>query len=187
MDQRDEREILEAVLRGRKELFEHIVRHYQAQSHAVAVALVRDTEDALDLCQDAFLRAYRGLRTFDLTQPFFPWFYRILRNLCLSYLKRRRPMFSLTRSLDDEEVQSDVPDDARGPAALAEMTEEVAWMYRALERLPVKDREILALRHFQELSYAEIAEALDIPIGTVMSRLFYARRKLKERMEQELE
>ena len=184
MDTATEKEILEAVLAGQKERFEAIVIQYQGRAVTVAMGLVRNHNDAMDLCQDAFLRAYRALHSFDTSLPFFPWFYRILRNLCLSHLKRRRRTLSLTvRNRDDEENDIDIPSGAPDPADLLEKNEDIERCYASFGYLSFRDREILTLRHFQDLSYAEIAHSLDIPIGTVMSRLFYARKKLRERME----
>ena len=187
MDREEERAVLEDVVRGQKERFEAIVRHYQSRAQSIAVGLVGNRHDALDLSQDAFLRAFRAIRTFDLEQPFFPWFYRILRNVCLSHLKRRKRTVSLhaISRKDDEEVEVQIPDSTPGPDVLAEASEEQLILYAAIESLPVKDREILHLRHLQDLSYAQIAGALEIPVGTVMSRLFYARRRLRERLDQE--
>ena len=189
MDREEERAILEAVLAGRKELFGAIVRHYQPRAYTVAVGLVGNSHDANDLCQEAFLRAWRARKSFDLSQPFFPWFYRILRNVCLSHLDRgsRRRFLPLRAKYQDhdEEVEISVPEEGPGPDDLAERSEECLELYGALQSLPLKDREILHLRHLQEMAYAEIAETLEIPVGTVMSRLHYARKKLRERMEAE--
>lgn len=180
-----ERENLEAVLRGHKERFEPIVRQYQASAYSAALSLVGQPQDALDLCQEAFLRAYRALHTFDLTLPFFPWFYRILRNLCLSHLKRRqrRPLRLPSRSTEGEEEEIELAAATPCPGEILEQSEAIEHFRTAFARLGTRDREILSLRHFQELSYQQIARALEIPIGTVMSRLFYARRKLREIME----
>ncbi len=184
MDREKEKAALESVLRGRKEDFEAIVRGYQGQAYAVAMGLVKNSNDAMDLCQDAFLRSFRALRSFDTSQPFFPWFYRILRNVCLTHLKRRRTFSFLRRRNEEDEFEMDIPCEAAGPEDRAEQGEELQRLAKAFEALPPRDREILSLRHFQEMPYAEIAQSLEIPVGTVMSRLFYARRKLKERMEQ---
>jgi RNA polymerase sigma-70 factor (ECF subfamily) len=188
MEFTEEQEVLEAVQSGRKERFEAIVVHYQRRAFRIAMSLVQNTQDAMDLAQEAFLRAFRAIQTFDTRQPFFPWFYRILRNLCLSHLKRRRRLFSLSGpKADEDDSDIEVPSDSPGPEVLAERSEKIDRFYAEFQTLPARDREILSLRHFENLTYAEIAAALEIPVGTVMSRLFYARRKLKERLGADLD
>jgi RNA polymerase sigma-70 factor (ECF subfamily) len=187
MDPMEERALLEAVQAGRTEHFGVIIKEYQRRAYLVALPLVQDTHEALDLAQEAFLRAFRKIHTFDVEQPFFPWFYRILKNLCFSHLKRRRRSWSLTEKGEDGEVRErEIPDVEFNPAILAERSDTTERFHIAFQQVPEKDREILYLRHFQDLAYAEIAQVLEIPIGTVMSRLFYARRKLKKLLEKDL-
>ena len=180
-------EAIQAVRSGHKECFSSLVSRYMHRAHAIALVIVGDTHEAMDLAQEAFLKSYRSLHTFDITQPFFPWFYRILKNTCLSYLKQRRRLrkVSLT-SREEDEPDIEIPDLTLDPAVLANRNEISELFLAAYARLGLNDREVIALRHFHELSYEEIAAALDIPIGTVMSRLFYARKKLKERLERYL-
>jgi len=177
----EERQILEAVQQGRLESFAAIVVKYEKKAYFAALQWVRDSHEALDLAQEAFLRAFRAIRSFDTAQPFFPWFHRILVNLCKTHLKRRRRVRSLT-TVDDqgESREIQVLDETLEPSQLVEQDERSAVFRKAFAQLGKRDQQILFLRHFQDLSYAEIAQCLEIPIGTVMSRLFYARRKLKD-------
>lgn len=190
MERAQEKEILEAVQAGRKERFEAIVKLHQRRAFRIAMGLVQNAQDSMDLAQEAFLRAFRSIKTFDTDQPFFPWFYRILRNLCLTHLKRRRKVFSLSgssRTNDDEDRVLDVPSDGERPDERAETQETVGRFYEAFKTLGDRDREILTLRHFEDMAYSQIAETLRIPVGTVMSRLFYARRKLRGKLEEDLD
>lgn len=163
--------------------FEQLFRALRGRAFQVAKALVGSREDALDLTQEAFTKLYSSRASYDPGQPFLPWFHRILRNACFSFLRKRgqvRP--KSLQGLDDEgdETVLDLADPGPSPTAALEAADEQQVFQRALARLAPRDREILALRHFEELSYKEIAAALEIPEGTVMSRLFHARRRLRE-------
>jgi len=153
---------------GHRVAFEPLVRRYGPRAYHFALGMVRNPEDARDLSQEAFLRAYLALSRFDVSRPFYPWFARILRNLCVSHLRRRRPQVSL-----DEPVAAGL-----GPTTSSK-TETRLWLEQGLNRLDDKDREILILKEFQGLSYQELSEVIGIPRGTVMSRLYHARRRLR--------
>ena len=146
----------------------------------LALGFLRNPDDAVDASQDAFVRALEALPRFDAAQPFFPWFYAILRNVCFNRLRSRRR-------------RSEVPlDEAGDPSpragavrsAAADPGEGLSAAVRAeVDRLSPEHREVVVLRHWQELSYEEIAAAVGAPVGTVMSRLHYARRELKRALE----
>jgi RNA polymerase sigma-70 factor (ECF subfamily) len=161
-----------ACQRGSRDAFEVVVNAYMRRAYFAALALVGNREDALDISQEAFVKAYRAIRRFDPKRPFYPWFYRIVRNLCFDWLRKRsrRPR---------EGLESDVPDSRANPEALARRDEVKEQVWQGIHRLGDKDREILVLRHFQHMSYREIAVTLGIPEGTVMSRLFTARSRLR--------
>lgn len=168
--------------------FEQLVDRYMGKAMTVARAYVTNRDDALELAQEAFYRVYRSLDRFREGEPFAPWFFRILRNTCLSFLgkHRRRRTLSLDAPLggDPDGAPMTVADPACvRPERGAELSEEQRQLRTALDSLPLMHKEILVLRHFEELDYASIAEVLEIPIGTVMSRLFHARRKLKDELD----
>lgn len=152
---------------GRSSDFEPLVRHFGPRAYRFALYLTGDAEEAKDLSQEAFIRAFAAIGRFDATRPFYPWFLRILRNLCYSHLRRRR---------SSDLVLEALPEPAAPPSLSPELKLAV---WEALGALGEADREMLVLKTFQGLSYAEIAEVLDIPRGTVMSRLYHARRRLK--------
>lgn len=155
---------------------------------AVARGYVGNREDALDMAQEAFYRVFRALDRFREGERFAPWFFKILRNTCLNFLdkRRRRRAFSIHGQTEDDPDMA-VPDEAPHPAEDSEIRETHRELWKGLEKLPMKHREIILLRHFQDLDYQAIADVLEIPIGTVMSRLFHARRKLREVMEPYME
>ena len=158
----------EAIRRCRQgdlEAFGHLVRRYQQRALGHARALTGNDADAADAAQNAFLDAFVHLGGFDETREFYPWFYVLLRNRC--YKQRAR--------VRDRADASAVVDTAveTGPA------EERYDVRRALDRLPIDDRELIVLKHMDGWTYDELAVRLEIPRGTVMSRLFHARQRLK--------
>jgi RNA polymerase sigma-70 factor (ECF subfamily) len=171
--------------RGDIRAFEALVEMYKERAYLVALGFVGSHEDAMDLSQEAFARAYRALRTFREGAPFYPWLYAILRNACFNHLRRARTHAEV--SLDAaQDAGFDAADDSDGPGRLAERREARAVVRQEMARLEPCHREILLLRHFEDLSYREIAEVLGCPIGTVMSRLYAARRALRCRLVRRL-
>jgi len=149
---------------GDREAFRHLVQRYQRRALAHARALTGNDADAADAAQDAFLDAFRHLDTFDDRREFYPWFYVLLRNRCL---KRGR---CRDRAGPNELSETVAPGSAS--------TEEVLDLRSALDQLRPEEREIILLKHLDGWTYDELAERLEIPRGTVMSRLFHARKRL---------
>jgi RNA polymerase sigma-70 factor (ECF subfamily) len=162
-----EKAILEVVQKGDKEAYGMIVKRYMHSAYYIALGLVHNQQDALDVSQDAFIKAFRKIKMFDTSKPFFPWFYRLLRNLCIDHLKGKHRLREIP--LDDAHVLVEEKEDRE--------LKETLW--KGIEKLPFEQREIVILRYFRQYTYAEIAELIGKPIGTVMSSLFYAKKKLK--------
>lgn len=155
-----------------------VKRHYK-QAYALALGMVGNRDDALDVTQEAFIRVQRSIHTFDETRRFFPWFYAILSNLSKTALTRRSRHSEREVELEYEDLQI-ATDPAENPEAGVLQAEQALQLRTALAKLSFEDREIITLFHFQDFSYDQIAEALSIPRGTVMSRLYYARKKLAQ-------
>lgn len=172
----DERALLLRCQRGDRSAFDPIVLRYMRQATAFALGWTGSREDALDLSQEAFVRAFRSLGSFDASRPFFPWYHRILKNLCLNHMARAAHKHEVPL-IDDYDEDPDQT--AASPHHLAERSELRRQVWEALQRLEPNHREILILRELQQLSYAELAAVLEIPRGTVMSRLHEARRRLR--------
>lgn len=168
-----ERELILQARAGNREAFGRLVGMYGRRVYHTAYSFLHNVDDASDIVQEVFLRAYRSLSSFDVSRALFPWLYRITRNLCINRT-RRASNRDLALPVDDI-----LPARVADPADLAVRTEEERQIREAIENLPDKYRSAVVLKHFQDCSYAEIAEILDIPIGTVMSRLYTARMKLK--------
>jgi RNA polymerase sigma-70 factor (ECF subfamily) len=157
-------------LRGDATGFEPIVARYQRVMFAVALRMLGDYEDAKDVTQNAFIRAYEGLDTYDPERRFFSWLYRIVVNECLNFRRARRPTEPLQEAMEE-------PAEA-GPLRQAENGERSVRIDAALVQLPEDQRMVVVLRHFADLSYAEIGDVLGVPEKTVKSRLFEARQRL---------
>ena len=182
----DENRILsavEAVLNGDGSAFEEIVRAYEKNVYNLALRMTASREDALDLSQEAFLKAYSSLHTFRGESKFSVWLYRIVSNTCLDFLRvrARRNETSLEREDEDgETAMREIPDESLSPERLLERKLTRESVQRALMSLPEDQRKILLLREIEGLSYEEIARVLSLESGTVKSRIFRARRKLCE-------
>ncbi len=163
---------------GDRAAFGELVRRYMQRAYYVALGLVGSHEDALDLSQEAFARAFRARAGIDPERPFFAWLYQILRRLCFNFLRdrstRRQRLAGATPWLVEQARERREND----PAREMERSELRERLTEAIDRLSAKEREVLVLREFEGLKYREIAELIEIPIGTVMSRLYSARRSL---------
>jgi RNA polymerase sigma-70 factor, ECF subfamily len=164
----DDHVAIRRCLEGDPGAFEPIVLRYQRVLFTVALRILGDREDANDAAQNAFVKAYEKLGTFDASRRFFSWIYRILVNECLNLRRDRR-------------TQQEVTDDLPGigtPADALEREERCARVQKAIVALPMEYREVVVLRHFAELSYEEIGRTIGIPAGVVKSRLHTARQRL---------
>ena len=165
----DDAEAIKRCQEGDREAFRHLVERYQTRAVAHALAILFDRNDAEDAVQEAFIDAFKAIGTFDTSRTFYQWFYVLLRNRCYKMTARRRP----AESLDEAVIlasQRGIADDTR----LA--------LEKALHSLTREEREIVCLKYFSGLSYDELAKHLQIPRGTVMSRLFYARQRLHAKL-----
>jgi RNA polymerase sigma-70 factor, ECF subfamily len=168
MDSGDDVELVARCLRGEVEAFAPLVARYQKVLFNLALRMLGDPEDAKDVTQTAFVRAYEKLSTYDPGHRFFSWIYRIVLNECLNLRERRPSHERLTETLA-------APDSPYREAEAHETSERVQ---AGLLRLPAELREVLVLRHFLELSYGDIGAALHLPEKTVKSRLYSARQRL---------
>jgi RNA polymerase sigma-70 factor, ECF subfamily len=162
--------------RGDQTAFEQVVRAHQRRVYATALRIVRSHAVADDVAQEAFVRAWRSLASFDLSRPFGPWVCRIAANLAINYV--RSPRAREEGLPEREEAAAGAPRRAEGPLSQLLDAEAARALDAAIGELPVEQRAVFILRAVEELSYSEIAEALGIPAGTVMSRLSRARERV---------
>ncbi len=177
----DDAKLLAACARGRTRAFRQLVEKYKRRAYYVALGLIGSSDDAWDLSQEAFIRIWKGRKSFDPSRPFWPWFYAILANLCKNHLRDRNVRVRHADGI--REMEENRRDEAGNPEAILQETETQKEVWAAIGVLPFKFREIIILRHFQDMAYEDIARQLGIPEGSVMSRLYYARKKLREILE----
>lgn len=170
-----ERDLLRKAAGGNLFAFEEIVRRYQRRVYGVALRIVRRHDVADDVAQESFIRAWRALASFDLARPFGPWICRIAANLAVNHVRSPR-----AREEALPEGHGEQPSPAADALEGVLDAEARAVLGRALLALPPDQRAVFVLRVHEELSYKQIAEALELSIGTVMSRLSRAREKLRE-------
>ena len=153
-----------ACLEGDVDAFRHLVDRYQARAVAHARLLTRNDADAADATQEAFVDAFRNLRAYDTARPFYPWFYVLLRNRCFKQ-RSRRATRAESGTLPVSRVEPGV-------------SEGILDVWRAIDRLAPDEAELVVLKHIEGWTYEELATALDVPRGTIMSRLYAARQRL---------
>jgi RNA polymerase sigma-70 factor (ECF subfamily) len=166
--------------------FRQLVERHQRRAFAVALSLVRDENDARELVQDAFLRVHKSLPTFQGGSSFFTWLYRIITNLSIDLIRkpgRQAVELDLGRTEVDESQEADFPllarVDGADPADVVRRKEIAVRVQTALDALPSYHRGVIVMREVEGLSYEEMAEAMGVSKGTIMSRLFHARQKLQ--------
>lgn len=178
----EERRLIERAGQGDEEAFEQLVITYEKQIYNLALRMTEDRENAFDLTQETFLKAWHAIELFQFDSKFSTWLCRIASNTCIDYLRkqRRRQAVSLTM-LDDESIpyEISVADKKLDPAYIMEEMQNHQTVYEALQNLPVDYRMVLSLRAIEDMSYDEIGQALNLNPGTVKSRIARAREKMR--------
>jgi RNA polymerase sigma-70 factor (ECF subfamily) len=177
----DDRRLVERSAQGDREAFGALVRRHQDRTFNLAYQVLRNREDALDVAQEAFVKAFASLPGFKGESSFTTWLHRIVVNLAIDSLRRRRR--SQGTEYDDRRAVPEEPgvevEAPGGPETELELKQVRALLARGIALLPPAQRAVLVLREIEGLTYEEIARAVGCSLGTVMSRLFYARRKLQ--------
>jgi RNA polymerase sigma-70 factor (ECF subfamily) len=183
----EDRVLIARAQQGDRAAFRQLVDRHQRRAFAIALALVRDENDARELVQDAFLRVYKGLNSFQGGSSFFTWLYRIITNLSIDLI--RKPGRQLV-DIDEARIQSDESQEAEfpllsrvdgaDPADVVRRREIAKRLQVALDALPPYHRGVIVMREIEGLSYEEMAQAMNVSKGTIMSRLFHARQKLQK-------
>lgn len=183
MTREEETQLVLRVQNGDQSAFEKLVLDNQNRVFNLAMRMVNNEEDALDMSQEAFIKAYNSIDNFRGESRFSVWLYRLTTNVCLDFLrsKTRKAHSSLTFTEDEEDGKElEIPDERFSPDSITERNELREAIARGLNALPADYRAILLLREIESLSYDEIALVLELEEGTVKSRIFRARKKLCE-------
>jgi RNA polymerase sigma-70 factor, ECF subfamily len=180
----DDRQLIAACLSGRTEAFGQLVLRYQDRLYHAALRIADTPEDAHDVVQDAFLNAYQSLSSFKGDSEFFTWLYRIAFNAAISQKRKRRPTARLDGDRNGKPTIDPV-DESHGitPGDTMQQSEEEVRLHAAIQRLSTEHRAVLMMKDLDGMKYEEIAEVLDVPIGTVRSRLHRARLDLRNLLD----
>ena len=181
----DDTQLMIEVQQGSTLAFKALVDRHKKKAYYTALKLVGDPDDAYDLSQEAFIRVYNARRRYDGTHPFYAWFYTIIRNLARNYLRKRNVRYEY--AVQTRQSSKGNPETSDSPECIAEADEAKKEIWAAIDKLSYDHREIIILRHFEDMSYEEIAEMLGIAVGSVMSRLYYARKKLRDLLGEKYE
>ena len=176
----DER-LIDATLAGDKDAFGDLARKYQDRVYNLALPIVGNADDALDVVQETFLQALAHLGSFRRSSRFYTWLYRIAYNCAVGSLRRRGRTTSVDRIV--EEIGDRFESPVEAPDAKSKREDDVQALREALAKLPEEYRAPIVLREIEGANYEQIAEVLEIPIGTVRSRLHRARNALREALE----
>ncbi len=183
MDQPSDMELIRDCQRGEKPGFKALVDRYKDRAYSTAFRIVGNTHDAEDVAQEAFIAVYRSIRSFDLNRKFAPWLLKIVTNLSIDHLRRKRPQ---TVSWDSVEAAAEDADrfmDGIDPQKAVETSELCQLVEQLVIQLPPKYRAAVTLYYTEELTYNEVADAMDIPVGTVKTYLHRGREMLKKRLK----
>ncbi len=186
MDVQAELALIHRAADGDADAFGALMRTYERQVYNLTLRMTGNPDDALDLSQEAFLRAWRGLGGYRFDSAFSTWLYRLASNVCIDFLRRRKKQKTIplyTAGEDGEERELPIPDPNADAEAAVLRSLEREDMARAMARLEPEYREALVLRAVYGLSYQEIGERLDIREGTVKSRIARAREKMRRMMK----
>ncbi len=187
--------LVKRVRSGDQRAFRTLVERYQRKVYAVALGMLKDKEEAMDVSQEAFVKVYKYLDHFKGDSSFYTWLYRITTNICIDVLRKRGGSrgedveFDESMAMDTSEAQIGALGTRLGtnPQRSALRRELAEKIQEALEQVPEKHRAILLLREVEGMSYEDLARTLEIPKGTVMSRLFHARTKVQKILSEYLE
>ncbi len=157
--------------------FDFLVKQYRREAMAHALGFMGNREDALDMCQESFKRAFIAMPKLQRLEQFYPWFYTILKNCCLNTIARKN---TAIRHFENVQITQSQNHPSESPLLALQKTEEREGVWSILSQLSEDHREILILKYFKDMKYEQISETLGIPRGTVMSRLFAARKSFAD-------
>jgi len=181
--------LIKSALAGEQGSYDRLMKKYYNLIQSLVYRMIFNKEDVEDLTQEAFIKAFNSLHKFDREFAFSTWLYKIATNNCIDYLRKKKlTTFSIDKEIssDDDDLRFEIPDEEHKPdkRVMNEQREEI--IKQAIDSLPEKYRKVILLRHKEEKDYEEIAEELDIPLGTVKAHLFRARELLNKYLKDKI-
>lgn len=176
--------MVKAVLGGDSTAYRGLVEKYQSRVYSMVYGMIRNREDARDLTQEAFVKAFNNLKSFRLEASFYTWLYRIAMNVTIDHTRKRkrREVAGFEEDIANRDADGGIDEihHQDSPSKALERKQLYKKIMDCLEKLPADQKQVILLRELEGLSYREISEVMGIPEGTVMSRLFYARKKMQK-------
>lgn len=188
-NKQEDKKLIEQALAGDQKAFETLLSKYRNLVYTIMIKMVRNPQEAEDLTQEAFIKAFRSLASFKEEFAFSTWLMKIATNNCIDFLRKRKlRTYSINEPVKykDEEIEMELPDAGPTPERSLLQSERSRIIQEAIDELPEKYRYVILLRHKEEKSYEEISEILDLPLGTVKAQIFRAREMLNQKLKDKL-
>jgi RNA polymerase sigma factor (sigma-70 family) len=184
---KEDRELVAAAKRGEPQAFETLLKKYRKSVYYMLLKMVKNADDAEDLTQEAFAKAFNSIEKFDSKYAFSTWLFRIATNNCIDFIRKKRvqtvSIDAPVEGDDGSNMKFDVRDEDLDPNEHMLKKQRKRYLNMAIKRLPEKYRVLVELRYFKEFSYDEVAKELQIPLGTVKAQLFRARELLNQELK----
>ena len=182
----EDRQLIDMALQGDEKAFETLLNKYRNLVFSIMIKMVRNHQEAEDLTQEAFMKAFNSLSSFNDEFAFSTWLMKIASNNCIDFLRKRKlRTYSIHEPIQykDEKIEIDIPDHEPTPEKQLLQSERAKMIQSAIDELPERYRYVILLRHKEEKSYEEISEILNLPLGTVKAQIFRAREILNKKLK----
>lgn len=184
---KEDKLLVQKAQEGDGKAFERLLKKYRKSVYYMLLKMVKNNDDADDLTQEAFAKAFTSIKNFDSTYAFSTWLFRIASNNCIDYVRKKRlSTISIDQPVEGEDggsMQFDLRDSGLDPNETLLKQQRKRYLQMAMDRIPDSFRKLVELRYFDELSYEEISEKMEIPLGTVKAKLFRSRELLEDEMK----
>lgn len=185
-----EQKLIKKCVNGDLKAFDELIEKYEKTAYNIAFRMLKNPEDAMDVSQEAFIKVFKSIKTFNFESAFSTWLYRIVTNTCLDFLRKRNTnVYSIDNPIhtDEGEIERDIPDESDTPEELLEKKLTKELVNNSISKLDENHRVVIILRDIQGFSYEEISKIIDCSIGTVKSRINRARKNLKDIIVKDME
>lgn len=185
-----EQKLIKKCASGNLKAFDELIEKYEKTAYNIALRILKNPEDAMDVSQEAFIKVFKSIKTFNFESAFSTWLYRIVTNTCLDFIRKRNSnVYSIDNPIqtDEGEIERDIPDESNSPEELLEKKLTQELINNSINKLEENHRIVIILRDIQGFSYEEISKILDCSMGTVKSRINRARRSLKDIIIKDME